>query len=77
MPNRRAQTDTAIGRDDARHDVRWAADAAPPAGGRRALDDYLTLWNRSEYQEDAARSEVQPQLVSRFYDAVSRFYEFG
>lgn len=42
-----------------------------------ALTDYHQILQLSESQEDAARIEEQPKLVSRFYDAVTRFYEFG
>jgi len=44
---------------------------------RQALRDYHQIQQLSESQEDAARIEQQPKLVSRFYDAVTRFYEFG
>lgn len=44
---------------------------------REALRDYHQIQQLSESQEDAARIEAQPKLVSRFYDAVTRFYEFG
>ena len=42
-----------------------------------ALRDYHQIQQLSESQEDAARIAEQPKLVSRFYDAVTRFYEFG
>ncbi|MCY3568609.1 MAG: class I SAM-dependent methyltransferase [Chloroflexi bacterium] len=44
---------------------------------REALRDYHQIQELSESQEDAARIAEQPKLVSRFYDAVTRFYEFG
>ncbi|MCY3557713.1 MAG: class I SAM-dependent methyltransferase [Chloroflexi bacterium] len=44
---------------------------------REALRDYHQIQQLSESQEDAARIEEQPKLVSRFYDAVTRFYVFG
>ena len=44
---------------------------------RQALHDYHQIQQLSESQEDATRIEQQPKLVSRFYDAVTQFYEFG
>ena len=44
---------------------------------RQALHDYHGIHELSESQEDAVRIAVQPSLVSRFYDAVTRLYEFG
>lgn len=42
-----------------------------------ALGDYYKIQQLSESQEDADRIAQQPKLVSRFYDAVTRLYEFG
>lgn len=44
---------------------------------RAALDDYYKIQELSRSPEDDVRIADQPQLVSRFYDAVTRFYEFG
>ena len=44
---------------------------------REALRDYHRVQQLSELQEEAARIEEQPKLVSRFYDAVTRLYEYG
>ena len=51
---------------------------APASSGfREALHDYQQIKDLSESQEDATRIAEQPKLISRFYDAVTRFYEFG
>lgn len=42
-----------------------------------ALDDFHKIKDLSESQDDSARITEQPALVSRFYDAVTRFYEYG
>ena len=44
---------------------------------REALHDYYKIQELSESSEDSARIADQPKLVSRFYDAVTRLYEFG
>lgn len=44
---------------------------------REALRDYHQIQQLSESPEDAVRIADQPKMVSRFYDAVTRFYEFG
>ena len=44
---------------------------------REALRDYHQIQQLSESQEDASRIEEVPKLVSRFYDAVTRLYEYG
>ncbi len=44
---------------------------------REALRDYYQIQDLSESSEDAARIADQPKFVSRFYDAVTRLYEFG
>ena len=45
---------------------------------QRALQDYRRLKTISELSsEDHVRVREQPQLVSRFYDAVTSFFEFG
>ena len=45
---------------------------------QRALADYRRLGDvRKLSQGDAQRIGEQPRLVSRFYDVVTRFYEFG
>ncbi len=54
-----------------------SGEANPNSGIREALHDYQQIKELSESQEDAARIAEQPRLVSRFYDAVTRFYEFG
>ena len=46
-------------------------------GLKDALDDFHKIKDLSESQDDAARIAEQPVLVSRFYDAVTRFYEYG
>ncbi len=48
-----------------------------PETPRAALDDYYKIQELSESQEDDVRIADQPKMVSRFYDAVTRFYEFG
>ena len=53
------------------------ADARRRRGLREALDDFHKIAALSESQDDAARIAEQPRLVSRFYDAVTGFYEFG
>ncbi len=45
---------------------------------QNALSDFLRLGEvRKLSQDDALRIGEQPRLVSRFYDVVTRFYEFG
>ena len=46
-------------------------------GLREALDDFHKIARLRESQDDAARIAKQPGLVSRFYDAVTGFYEFA
>ena len=47
------------------------------SGIREALHDYQRIKDLSASQEDAGRIAEQPALVSRFYDAVTRLYEYG
>ena len=54
-----------------------SVEARPSRGLRDALDDYHKLKDLSGSRDDAARMAQQPVLVSRFYDVVTRFYEFG
>ena len=56
---------------------RGTAVAEPSDSPKQALRDYHQITELSESQEDEARIAEQPKLVSRFYDAVTRFYEFG
>lgn len=42
-----------------------------------ALDNFHKIRHLSESQDDEARMVELPGLVSRYYDAVTRFYEFG
>jgi sterol 24-C-methyltransferase len=42
---------------------------------REALDDFLELKEVADDRDRALRD--QPQMVSRFYDVVTRFYEYG
>ena len=45
---------------------------------QRALTDYHRLGEVQKLsQADAQRISEQPRLVSRFYDVVTRFYEYG
>ena len=45
---------------------------------REALESYRQLENVQERpKDDASRLEVQPKLVSNFYDLVTKFYEFA
>ena len=45
---------------------------------REALDDYLEIKEFVAAQEDGDRAlREQPAMVSRFYDVVTRFYEYG
>ncbi len=45
---------------------------------REALDDFLEIKEFVEAQEDGDRAlREQPAMVSRFYDVVTRFYEYG
>ncbi|MDE2745920.1 MAG: methyltransferase domain-containing protein [Chloroflexota bacterium] len=44
---------------------------------RQALHEYLQIRQLSESQDDAIRIEELPKLVNRFWDAVTRFFEFG
>ena len=53
------------------------ADGRRRRGLREALDDFHKIAALSESQDGAARLAEQPRLVSRFYDAVTGFYEFG
>lgn len=53
--------------------------AANSGGGLRdALDDFLEIREFVATQEDGERAlRDQPAMVSRFYDVVTRFYEYG
>ncbi|MCY3923287.1 MAG: methyltransferase domain-containing protein [Chloroflexi bacterium] len=53
------------------------ADERPSSNPREALRDYRQMQHLSESQEDDASIAQQPRLVSRFYDAVTRLYEYG
>ncbi len=45
---------------------------------REALDDFLEIKDFVAAQEDGDRAlREQPAMVSRFYDVVTRFYEYG
>ena len=45
---------------------------------REALDDFLEIKEFVAAQEDGDRAlREQPAMVSRFYDVVTRFYEYG
>ena len=45
---------------------------------REALDDFLEIKEFVATQEDGERAlRDQPAMVSRFYDVVTRFYEYG
>lgn len=44
---------------------------------REALDDFLELKEMVAAQEGDRALHDQPQMVSRFYDVVTRFYEYG
>ena len=44
---------------------------------REALDDFLKLKKMAEAQEGDRALHDQPQMVSRFYDVVTKFYEYG
>lgn len=52
---------------------------APNSGGslREALDDYLELKELVGRQEGDRALRGQPGMVSRYYDVVTRFYEYG
>ena len=52
-------------------------DKRPSSSPREALRDYYQIQDLSESSQDEARIADQPKLVSRFYDAVTRLYEFG
>lgn len=52
-------------------------DKRPSSNPREALRDYYQIQDLSESSQDEARIADQPKLVSRFYDAVTRLYEFG
>ena len=47
------------------------------SGYRDALEDFRRMKDLNPSQDDADRIAEQPLLVSRFYDVVTRFYEFG
>ncbi len=44
---------------------------------REALDDFLELKKMVAAREGDRALHDQPQMVSRFYDVVTRFYEYG
>lgn len=44
---------------------------------REALDDFLELKELVTTQDRDRALRAQPQMVSRFYDAVTKFYEYG
>lgn len=44
---------------------------------REALDDFLELKELTANQDRDGALRGQPQMVSRFYDVVTRFYEYG
>lgn len=44
---------------------------------REALDDFLELKEMAAAQEADRALHDQPQMVSRFYDVVTKFYEYG
>ena len=52
---------------------------APNSGGslREAIDDYLELKELVGTQEGERALRGQPGMVSRYYDVVTRFYEYG
>ena len=51
----------------------------PNSGGtlREALDDYLELREFVGTQEGERALRGQPGMISRYYDVVTRFYEYG
>lgn len=46
-------------------------------GLREALDDFLQLQELVAAQDDGQLLGAQPQMVSRYYDVVTRFYEYA
>ena len=44
---------------------------------RKALDDYHEMGALNASQDDADKVRKQPALVSRYYDVVTRFYEYA
>jgi sterol 24-C-methyltransferase len=44
---------------------------------KEALDDFLQLKELAATQDGDRAVRGQPQMVSRFYDAVTKFYEYG
>ena len=44
---------------------------------RQALDDFLELRELATAQDDNHRLQAQPHMVSRFYDVVTKFYEYA
>ena len=56
---------------------RRAVEANSGGDFRTALDDFLELKKMVAAQEGDRALHDQPQMVSRFYDVVTRFYEYG
>jgi sterol 24-C-methyltransferase len=44
---------------------------------REALDDYYEMKALNQARDGAARVREQPNVVSRYYDVVTRFYEYA
>ena len=70
-------SETACREDQSPEDTRSRRLVEANSGGslREALDDFLQLKAVAQDGDRALRD--QPQMVSRFYDVVTRFYEYG
>jgi sterol 24-C-methyltransferase len=51
--------------------------SAPGGGMREALDDYYALKESSDASDAEGKVREQPTMVSRYYDVVTRFYEYA
>lgn len=70
---------TLASRDDHRAEETRNRTVEPKNGGnlREALDDFLELKEFVATQDRDRALHGQPRMVSRFYDVVTKFYEYG
>ncbi len=69
-----------IGRTEHRGEATWGRRRVEANSGgslREALDDFLELKDLAAARDRDGAVRRQPQMVSRFYDVVTRFYEYG
>jgi sterol 24-C-methyltransferase len=72
-------TDSVVSQTDSQTGSRPRHAAKANSGGdmRDALDDYYEMKSLEGGQDAPGKVEAQPNLVSRYYDVVTQFYEYA